>query len=43
MLTGKQKEADGVMTVKFREPLSAQACVIVRASLILWYHLLIDR
>lgn len=26
-----QKEPEGVMTVKFRDPLSAQACVIVSA------------
>ena len=25
-----QKEPDGVMTVKFRDPISAQACVLVR-------------
>lgn len=25
-----QKESDGVMTVKFRDPISAQACVLVR-------------
>lgn len=25
-----QKEPDGVMTVKFRDPLSAQACILVR-------------
>ncbi len=28
-----QAEADGVMTVKFKDPLSAQACVIVSPSL----------
>jgi HIV Tat-specific factor 1 len=27
-----QKEPDGVMTVKFRDPISAQACVLVRIS-----------
>ena len=27
-----QKEPDGVMTVKFRDPISAQACVLVRLS-----------
>jgi HIV Tat-specific factor 1 len=27
-----QKEADGVMTVKFRDPVSAQACIIARLS-----------
>lgn len=26
-----QKEPEGVMTIKFREPLSAQACIIVSA------------
>lgn len=25
-----QKEPDGVMTIKYRDPLSAQACVLVR-------------
>jgi HIV Tat-specific factor 1 len=25
-----QKESDGVMTVKFRDPISAQACILVR-------------
>jgi HIV Tat-specific factor 1 len=28
-----QKEPDGVMTVKFREPIGAQACVVVCISL----------
>jgi hypothetical protein len=28
-----QKESDGVMTVKFRDPISAQACVLVRIFL----------
>jgi HIV Tat-specific factor 1 len=28
-LTVSQKEPDGVMTVKFRDPISAQACVLV--------------
>jgi hypothetical protein len=28
-----QKEPDGVMTVKFRDPISAQACVLVRTFL----------
>ena len=29
-----QTEPDGVMTVKFRDPISAQACVLVSASLV---------
>lgn len=28
-----QLEPDGIMTVKFRDPISAQACVLVRVSL----------
>ena len=32
-LTISQTEPDGIMTVKFRDPLSAHACVLVSASL----------
>lgn len=28
-LTIQQKEKDGIMTVKFRDPISAQACILV--------------
>lgn len=31
-LTILQEEPDGVMTVKFRDPISAQACVLVRTT-----------
>lgn len=30
-----QKEPDGVMTVKFRDPIGAQACVLVRTAILL--------
>jgi len=33
-LTVLQTEPDGVMTVKFREPLSAHACVLVSVRLV---------
>ena len=33
-LTVLQTEPDGVMTVKFRDPLSAQACVLVSVNLV---------
>lgn len=34
-----QKEPDGIMTVKFRDPVSAQACILVRAMILAGYHL----